>query len=105
MIIFHEKSEETRINFVNRTKRNYSVTCDDFTFIMVLVYHWDEKIRYIKMKLNLLILVLSMSSGFSLYHINSLAARLVVEGTCYSQKNNSCTPCVPMLLLCFCVTF
>ena len=43
MISFNKKSEETTINFVNRTKINYS---DDFTFIMVLAYYWDEKIGY-----------------------------------------------------------
>ena len=44
MISFNVKSEETTINFVNRTKR--ILFCDDFTFIMVLVYYWNEKIRY-----------------------------------------------------------
>ena len=43
MISFNEKNEETTINFVNGTKRNHS---DDFTFIMVLVYYWDDTIRY-----------------------------------------------------------
>ena len=61
MISFKEKSEETTINFVNSTKRNYSVTI--LHFIMVLVDYSDEEIRY---KLNL---ILSMLSGILLYQL------------------------------------
>ena len=41
MISFNEKSQETMIE-QNKKK----LFCDDFTFIMVLVYYWDEKILY-----------------------------------------------------------
>ena len=43
VISFNEKSKDTTINFVSRTKRNYSVTICIYN---VLVYYCDEKIRY-----------------------------------------------------------
>ena len=36
---FNEKSED-------RQQNKKKLFCDDFTFKMVLVYYWDEKIRY-----------------------------------------------------------
>ena len=50
MISFNEKSEETTIDFVNRTKGNYF--SDDFTFIKILVYYWDEKIFCFSQRVN-----------------------------------------------------
>ena len=66
VISFNEKSEETTINFVLKQNKK-KLFCDNFTFIMVLVYYCDEKIRF---KWNLILLMLS-GFRFSLYHINS----------------------------------